>query len=236
MSAPMWGERPPPQPSTDSAVWDGRPLALADITQLRLQLRAGLADGGRPREADEDDVERLLLIFDELTSNGLRHGRAPVRVVVTTTGTGWLIDVSDAATDSPPAPAVGRAAADGGLGLVLVGRLSAAHGWTVQDDRKHVWAQVSAATKCAPDTAVAAGNLDAWQSARDTADNLRTALESRGIIDQAKGILMERHKLTADQAFRVLAEMSMMTDRKLRAIADELVDIGELPDRRVPRS
>ena len=57
-----------------------------------------------------------------------------------------------------------------------------------------------------------------------------------GIIDQAKGILMERHKLTADQAFRVLAEMSMMTDRKLRAIADELVDIGELPDRRVPRS
>ena len=150
MSAPMWGERPPPQPGTDSAVWDGRPWALADITQLRLQLRAGLADGGRPRGADEDDVERLLLIFEELTSNGLRHGRAPVRVAVTTTGTGWLIDVSDAAADSPPAPAVGRDAADGGLGLFLVGRLSAAHGWTVQDDRKHVWARVDYAPTAPP--------------------------------------------------------------------------------------
>jgi GAF domain-containing protein len=87
----------------------------------------------------------------------------------------------------------------------------------------------AAATKFAPYAAVAAGNLHAYRSARDMADNLRIALETRGVIDQAKGILMARHKLTADQAFQVLVRMSMKTNRKLRAVADDLVHTGELP-------
>jgi len=152
MSEPMWVERISAQPGpTDSAaVWDGRPCTAADVTELRLQLRVGLADGARPRYAADDDVEKLLLVLEELTSNGLRHGRAPVRVVVTTTDSGWLIDVSDAAVDRPPTPAVGRDAADGGLGLYLVARLSAAHGWAVQGDRKHVWARIDYAAGAAP--------------------------------------------------------------------------------------
>jgi AmiR/NasT family two-component response regulator len=60
-------------------------------------------------------------------------------------------------------------------------------------------------------------------------DNLQTALESRAVIDQAKGILMERHKLTADQAFQALVQASMHTNRKVRDIADHLVTTGELP-------
>src|SRR3954453_24165765 len=56
----------------------------------------------------------------------------------------------------------------------------------------------TAATRFGPYAAVAAGHLHAYQSARDMAANLQTALETRGVIDQAKGILMDRHKLTAD--------------------------------------
>jgi GAF domain-containing protein len=87
----------------------------------------------------------------------------------------------------------------------------------------------SVATRFAPYAAVAAGNLYAYQSARDLAENLQTALESRAVIDQAKGILMERHKLTADQAFQLLAQASMMTNHKVRDIADHLVATGEFP-------
>jgi len=87
----------------------------------------------------------------------------------------------------------------------------------------------SVATRFAPYAAVAAGNLYAYQSARDMADNLQTALESRALIDQAKGILMERHKLTADQAFQMLAHASMSSNRKLRDVAEGLVHTGDLP-------
>jgi GAF domain-containing protein len=87
----------------------------------------------------------------------------------------------------------------------------------------------SAATQFAPFASVAVENMEAYQDARTMADNLQTALESRAVIDQAKGILMERFRLTADQAFDVLARRSMQQNTKLRAIAQELVETGDLP-------
>jgi GAF domain-containing protein len=85
------------------------------------------------------------------------------------------------------------------------------------------------ATRFGPYAAVAAGNLHAYQSARSMAANLRLALESRAVIDQAKGVLIERFKLTPDQAFQALVRVSMHANRKLRDVADDLVHTGELP-------
>ena len=53
-------------------------------------------------------------------------------------------------------------------------------------------------------------------------------MEFRSVIEQAKGILIERYKLTADQAFRLLADASMHTNRKVRDVAEGLVLTGEL--------
>lgn len=63
-------------------------------------------------------------------------------------------------------------------------------------------------------------------------ENLRLALGSRDIIGQAKGILMERHRLTADEAFALLIAASQRTNRKLRDVAEELALTGELPHER----
>jgi GAF domain-containing protein len=60
----------------------------------------------------------------------------------------------------------------------------------------------------------------------------RVAISSRDIIGQAKGILMERHKLTADQAFAVLTKASSQTNTKLRDVAQTLVGTGEEPPTR----
>jgi GAF domain-containing protein len=85
-----------------------------------------------------------------------------------------------------------------------------------------------AAGRFGPYAAIAAGNLHAFRSARDKADNLARALESRAVIDQAKGVLVERFRVTPDQAFQLLARASMDTNRKVRDVADHLVHTGEL--------
>jgi hypothetical protein len=55
----------------------------------------------------------------------------------------WLLQVNDAAGDRPPTAAVGRDAAQGGLGLYLVAELSVDHGWRVDaDGGKTVWARI----------------------------------------------------------------------------------------------
>ena len=81
----------------------------------------------------------------------------------------------------------------------------------------------------APYAAVAAGTVQAYRSARKAADNLQIALESRAVIEQAKGILIERHKLTPDRAFEALATVSMGRNVKVRDVAEHLVLTGELP-------
>jgi GAF domain-containing protein len=54
------------------------------------------------------------------------------------------------------------------------------------------------------------------------------ALVNRDVIGQAKGILMERFKITADEAFDVLAKVSQDTNRKVYAVAEDLTSTGTL--------
>jgi transcriptional regulator with GAF, ATPase, and Fis domain len=61
--------------------------------------------------------------------------------------------------------------------------------------------------------------------------HLSRAMAVRDLIGQAKGILMERHKLTGDQAFTVLVRASQNTNTKLVEVARYLVESGELTDR-----
>ncbi|MGW4371321.1 GAF and ANTAR domain-containing protein [Nocardia takedensis] len=58
---------------------------------------------------------------------------------------------------------------------------------------------------------------------------LEHAVDTRDLIGQAKGILMERHKLTAEQAFALLIRTSQHTNTKIVDVADYLTHRGELP-------
>jgi len=58
---------------------------------------------------------------------------------------------------------------------------------------------------------------------------LHRALETRTVIGQATGILIERFGLAPDQAFAVMRRVSQSHNVKLHAVASHLVDTGELP-------
>jgi GAF domain-containing protein len=61
------------------------------------------------------------------------------------------------------------------------------------------------------------------------AEQLRAAMASRDVIGQAKGILMERERITAAAAFEKLSNSSQRVNRKLTAVALELTETGVLP-------
>lgn len=67
------------------------------------------------------------------------------------------------------------------------------------------------------------------QKLTDKVDGLEEALQTRDVIGQAKGILMERLHLTPDQAFEELRSLSQQYNRKVKEIAAELAETGEWP-------
>jgi GAF domain-containing protein len=73
----------------------------------------------------------------------------------------------------------------------------------------------------------------AHKAEEDRAEHLTSALLTRETIGQAQGILMERERISADQAFDVLRRASQRLNIKLRDVAQNLVETGENP-RSVP--
>jgi anti-sigma regulatory factor (Ser/Thr protein kinase) len=127
-------------PDGQGDVWRWDLAEIAELPAARAGLRERLDGVCAAGDPENTAAERLVLAFDELASNALRHGEVPVVATVVAGNGGWLIDVRDCAPDSMPAPAVDRDPAQGGMGLHLVARLSVAHGWYVDDGTKHVWA------------------------------------------------------------------------------------------------
>jgi len=72
--------------------------------------------------------------------------------------------------------------------------------------------------------AVAMANAALYTSTAELVKQLQTAMHTRGVIEQAKGILMAKHRYSGEQAFRDLAKASQQSNRKLRDIAQGVVD------------
>ena len=64
----------------------------------------------------------------------------------------------------------------------------------------------------------------AYYSSRDLAEQMRTAMASRALIEQAKGVLVAQEQVSAEQAFERLVRRSQNANRKLRDVAAEVVD------------
>jgi GAF domain-containing protein len=82
---------------------------------------------------------------------------------------------------------------------------------------------LAAALEVAEVVAVAVGNATAHAELGEQTRNIRLAMESRAVIEQAKGVLMAQRHIDAEQAFEVLREASQRYNRKLRDIAQGIV-------------
>jgi hypothetical protein len=77
---------------------------------------------------------------------------------------------------------------------------------------------------------VAASTVHERTALEQLGGQLHEALSSRDVIGQAKGILMERLRITPDDAFDALRRASQRLNLKLREIAQNLAETGEFAD------
>jgi len=134
----IWPSASPP-PATAALEWHLRDLGELPAVRSELRRHSGAAaapDG----PVDPDLLDQVVLALDEMASSALRHGGGRVQAAVAQTEDAFLVEVTDQATESPPAPAVGRDPSEGGLGLYLIAEMAIRHGWYVHDGVKHVWA------------------------------------------------------------------------------------------------
>ena len=132
--------------------------------------------------------------------------------------------VDDLATD-PRWPVLGPRAAERGVRSMLCLQLF------VHRDTLGALDLLAHAPSAYTDESEHVGLLLASHAAIAAADahhfeHVTSALVNRDVIGQAKGILMERFKITSDQAFAVLAKVSQDTNRKVSAVAEDLARTG----------
>jgi GAF domain-containing protein len=71
--------------------------------------------------------------------------------------------------------------------------------------------------------AVALANASLYGVTAKLARQLQTAMASRAVIEQAKGIIMGSRRCSPDEAFAILTRISQDSNRKLRDVAAALV-------------
>jgi GAF domain-containing protein len=71
--------------------------------------------------------------------------------------------------------------------------------------------------------AVALANAHLYNTTASLAQQMQAAMDSRAMIEQAKGIIIGERRCTADEAFRILTKISQDSNRKLRDVAAALV-------------
>jgi hypothetical protein len=67
------------------------------------------------------------------------------------------------------------------------------------------------------------------------AEHLQVALEGSREIGAAIGVLMSHHRVTQQVAFAMLSTASQQLNRKLRVVAGQVVETGDLPPRPISR-
>ena len=71
---------------------------------------------------------------------------------------------------------------------------------------------------------VAVANAHLYETTAALAEQMKDAMRSRAVIEQAKGIIMREQRCDADEAFDTLVRMSQQSHVKLRELAQRIVD------------
>lgn len=79
-----------------------------------------------------------------------------------------------------------------------------------------------------PAISLALARYNEFKSLKVEVDDLKDAMETRKLIERAKGILMKRCSISEDEAFKLLQAHSQKENKKMREIADNIISASKL--------
>ena len=82
----------------------------------------------------------------------------------------------------------------------------------------------------APAIEVTLARFEEFRTLQKDVDDLSEALETRKVVDRAKGILMDTQGLSEQEAFRRIQKMSMNTRRPMKEIAEAVILAHDVKD------
>jgi response regulator NasT len=87
-----------------------------------------------------------------------------------------------------------------------------------------------------PAIEVALARFKEFEALHKEVDDLQLALETRKLVDRAKGILMDTQGLNEAEAFRKIQKMSMNTRKPMKEVAEAIILAHQAGSRRVLRA
>lgn len=201
---------------------------LVEIVRAAVELVPGCDEAsisvvlGRRRVTSEAPSSELPRIVDELQE---KLGEGPC---MTTAYEHLTVRAPDLATDDRWPRFAAEAVAAGALGMMALQlyvegddlgalNLFSRRAGAFDDESEHVGLMFAAHAAVA------------YSAAHEQAA-LSRSVETRQVIGQAQGILMERLKVTSEQAFAMLVRVSQHRNEKLRHVAQRLADSGQLDE------
>jgi response regulator NasT len=79
-----------------------------------------------------------------------------------------------------------------------------------------------------PAIKLAMARYDQFESLKIEVDDLKEAIETRKLIERAKGIVMKRCNLSEDEAFKLLQTHSQKENKKMHEIAESVISASKL--------
>ncbi len=67
-----------------------------------------------------------------------------------------------------------------------------------------------------------------FKSLKVEVDDLKDAIETRKLVERAKGILMKRCNISEEEAFKLLQSHSQKENKKMREIAEGIISVSKL--------
>jgi GAF domain-containing protein len=152
------------------------------------------------------------------------QGRGPCLDAATT---GTVMIVADMAAESRWPEWARRAHAAGAGSSMSIGlpiQEAVVGALNVYGTRPGAFDEVAEAAQTFADhAAVALANAHLYDSTATLAQQMQSAMHSRAVIEQAKGIIMGQRRCSAEEAFAILARVSQNSNRKVRDVAEALV-------------